>query len=108
LEKLAIRLQLQNSIIFNAFIITIILTLLAIPTKAQDNNNSSATAKKDSITVQKNIVFQKGKEYILGGISVTGLQKFTESTVKVFTGLKIGQPLKLPGDKLTSAIKKLY
>ena len=108
MEKLAIRLQLQNSIIFNAYIITIILTLLAIPTKAQDNNNSSATAKKDSITVQKNIVFQKGKEYILGGISVTGLQKFTESTVKVFTGLKIGQPLKLPGDKLTSAIKKLY
>ena len=53
-------------------------------------------------------MYKKGKEYILGGISVTGLQKFTESTVKVFTGLKIGQPLKLPGDKLTSAIKKLY
>ena len=108
MEKLAIRLQLQNSIIFNAIIFTIILTLLATPSKAQDNNNSSATAKKDSITVQKNIVYEKGKEYILGGISVTGLQKFTESTVKVFTGLKIGQPLKLPGDKLTSAIKKLY
>jgi len=108
LEKLAIRLQLQNSIIYNAIIFTIILVLLAIPSKAQDTNSSSAPVKKDSITVQKNIVYKKGKEYILGGISVTGLQKFTESTVKVFTGLKIGQPLKLPGDKLTSAIKKLY
>ena len=108
MEKLAIRLQLQNSIIYNAIIFTIILVLLAIPSKAQDTNSSSATVKNDSITVQKNIVYEKGKEYILGGISVTGLQKFTESTVKVFTGLKIGQPLKLPGDKLTSAIKKLY
>ena len=108
MEKLAIRLQLQNSIIYNAIFFTIILVLLAIPTKAQDTNSSSATVKNDSITVQKNIVYEKGKEYILGGISVTGLQKFTESTVKVFTGLKIGQPLKLPGDKLTSAIKKLY
>ena len=108
MEKLAIRLQLQNSIIYNAIFFTIILVLLAIPSKAQDTNSSSATVKNDSITVQKNIVYEKGKEYILGGISVTGLQKFTESTVKVFTGLKIGQPLKLPGDKLTSAIKKLY
>lgn len=66
MEKLAIRLQLQNSIIFNAFIITIILTLLAIPTKAQDNNNSSATAKKDSITVQKTLFSKKVRNTFLG------------------------------------------
>ncbi len=56
----------------------------------------------------KNISFEKGKEYILGGITVTGLKKFSEETVKVFTGLRNGQVIKLPGDKLTSAIKKLY
>ncbi len=72
--------------------------------------NFSATAqiKKDSVTINKNISFEKGKEYILGGITVTGLKKFSEETVKVFTGLRNGQVIKLPGDKLTSAIKKLY
>ena len=52
--------------------------------------------------------FVKDKTYELGGITVKGLQKFEEQTVKVFTGLKVGQEIKLPGDKLTSAIKKLY
>ncbi len=52
--------------------------------------------------------FIKDKSYELGGISVTGLQKFEEQTVKVYSGLKVGQQIKLPGDKLTSAIKKLY
>ena len=108
MEKQASKLNQQNSNIFKAIIFTFLLTLVVLPSKAQVLNDSTAVVKKDTITVQENIVYEKGKEYILGGISIIGLQKFTESTVKVFTGLKIGQPLKLPGDKLTSAIKKLY
>ena len=54
------------------------------------------------------ISYEKGKEYILGGVTVTGLRKFSEQTVKIYTGLTDGQPIRLPGDKLTSAIKKLY
>jgi len=52
--------------------------------------------------------FVADKKYELGGITVKGLKKFEEQTVKVFTGLKVGMEIKLPGDKLTSAIKKLY
>ncbi|WP_372800600.1 outer membrane protein assembly factor BamA [Lutibacter sp.] len=68
------------------------------------------TIVKDSIqpTTPKTSAFIKENSYELGGISVKGLQKFEEQTVKVFTGLKVGQEIKLPGDKLTSAIKKLY
>jgi outer membrane protein insertion porin family len=74
---------------------------------AQDKKDSLTVVKKDTL-INKNISFEKGKAYILGGISVTGLQKFSEETVRVFTGLRYGQTIKLPGDKLTSAIKKLY
>jgi outer membrane protein insertion porin family len=74
---------------------------------AQVKKDSLSIVKQDTIA-HKNISFEKGKAYILGGISVTGLQKFSEETVRVFTGLTYGQTLKLPGDKLTSAIKKLY
>ena len=74
---------------------------------AQVKNDSLSNFQKDTIPVKK-VDFKKGGEYILGGISVTGLKKFSEETVRVFTGLVYGQTIKLPGDKLTSAIKKLY
>jgi outer membrane protein insertion porin family len=74
---------------------------------AQTTKDSLSIVQKDT-TATQNISFEKGKEYILGGITVTGLKKFSEETVKVFTGLRNGQVIKLPGDKLTSAIKKLY
>ena len=69
--------------------------------------SAKAQIKNDTVSTT-NLSFEKGKEYILGGITVTGLKKFSEETVKVFTGLRNGQLIKLPGDKLTSAIKKLY
>lgn len=81
---------------------------------AQQNTNSivedEITKASDSIASEEftPITFEKGKMYELGGISVTGLQKFSEEAVKVFSGLKVGQKIRLPGDKLTSAIKKLY
>jgi len=65
---------------------------------------------KDSLAPIKNLPtkFIKEHKYELGGISVKGLHKFEEQTVIVYTGLNVGQKIKLPGDKLTSAIKKLY
>ena len=105
LEKQANRLQnrLYHTSIFLAVCITLFLT---IGVQAQ-TVDSLAIIKKDTIPV-KSTSFEKGKEYILGGIHVIGLKKFNEETVIVFTGLRTGQPIKLPGDKLTSAIKKLY
>lgn len=50
----------------------------------------------------------KPKKYLLGGITVSGTNQFSEASVIAFSGLKTGQDLKIPGDKLTSAIKKLH
>ncbi len=72
------------------------------------NIQAQNTTIKDSTTSNNIISYKKGEQYILGGITVTGLQKFSEQTIRVYTGLVDGQPIKLPGDKLTSAIKKLY
>jgi len=88
----------------NIMLIALFFTLSA---NAQTPIDSLNLIKKDT-TASENLSFEKGKEYILGSISVTGLKKFSEETVRVFTGLRNGQPIKLPGDKLTSAIKKLY
>lgn len=99
---------------------TIILsTNAATAQELPKNNSENIQIKNDTlikdviikdtiIPVQANNVFVKETNYELGGITVKGLQKFEEETVKVFTGLIVGQEIKLPGDKLTSAIKKLY
>ncbi|MDG2357200.1 MAG: outer membrane protein assembly factor BamA [Polaribacter sp.] len=87
--------------------LTLFALLYTYSANAQKQKDSLLVVKKDTSSIKK-VSFEKGKEYILGGISVIGLKKFSEETVRVFTGLKNGQAIKLPGDKLTSAIKKLY
>ncbi|MEM9650211.1 MAG: POTRA domain-containing protein, partial [Bacteroidota bacterium] len=52
--------------------------------------------------------FENGKDYILGGLSVTGLQSYNEQTVKTYTGLRVGQPITVPGDEISAVIKKLW
>ena len=101
MEKQANRLQ--NSISVVLVCTALFFTLIA---NSQTKVDSIAPIKKDTLT--QNISFVEGKEYVLGGISVKGLKKFSEETVRVFTGLRPGLKIKLPGDKLTSAIKKLY
>ncbi|MCF2873676.1 MULTISPECIES: outer membrane protein assembly factor BamA [unclassified Tenacibaculum] len=85
-----------------SYLVVFFIAFLTASTQAQN------TIPKDSTATKGVISYERGKEYILGGITVTGLQKFSEQTVRVYTGLVDGQPIKLPGDKLTSAIKKLY
>ena len=101
--------KLQNNFFIKLFFTTILTYTLffTFGAHAQTKKDSLSIVNKDTIT-SKEASFTKGKEYVLGGISVTGLKKFSEETVRVFTGLRNGQPIKLPGDKLTSAIKKLY
>ncbi len=52
--------------------------------------------------------YENGKRYILGGLTVTGLQSYNEQTVKTYTGLREGQPITIPGDQISDVIKKLW
>ena len=54
------------------------------------------------------ISYEDGKNYILGGIEVTGLQSYNEQTVKTYTGLRVGQPIILPGEQISAVINKLW
>lgn len=66
------------------------------------------SAQEETKVSIDSLQFESGKSYILGDFTVIGLQKFSEQTVKVHSGLTKGSSIKLPGDKLTSAIKRLY
>ncbi|NCT19150.1 MAG: outer membrane protein assembly factor BamA [Flavobacteriaceae bacterium CG_4_8_14_3_um_filter_34_10] len=49
-----------------------------------------------------------GKRYVLGEITVTGAQSFNELTVIAFTGLKKGEEIYIPGERISTVIKKLW
>lgn len=46
-------------------------------------------------------------EYVLAGITVTGKITYNEQTVITFTGLEKGQTINVPGEEISTAIKKL-
>ena len=61
-----------------------------------------------SIISAQDSTYEDGKRYILGGLEVTGLQSYNEQTVKTYTGLRIGQPITVPGDEISAVINKLW
>ena len=48
------------------------------------------------------------KKYTINSITITGAQSFNEKTVVAFTGLKVGDRIFIPGEKLSEITKKLW
>lgn len=60
------------------------------------------------LSAQGSIPISNGKEYTLGEIKVTGSVSYNENTIIAFTGLRSGERIFLPGDKISGIIKKLW
>ena len=108
-------------------LLLLVFTFTAFLTNAQDIPKIIKSADTiitlsviDSLTAQRvdtippkkitidDVNFRKVNTYVLGGISVKGNQQFSDQSITVFSELTVGQPIKIPGDKLTAAIKKLW
>lgn len=49
-----------------------------------------------------------GSKYTIGKIEVTGTVSYNEQTVVAYTGLKSGDEIFIPGDKISKVLKKLW
>jgi len=87
LEKLAKKNKLSN-FLKNYIVLTFL--ILSFFSKAQEIN------------------FNKGSEYIIEEILVTGLTNFNEQTVITYTGLRPGQKIRIPGEQISAIISKLW
>ncbi len=56
---------------------------------------------------QDRVPFDQGKKYILADVNVVGKVTFNAQTVVTFTGLEKGKEISIPGEEISSAIKKL-
>jgi len=61
-----------------------------------------------TVTKAQETSYEDGKSYILGGLEVTGIKSYNEQTVKTYTGLRVGQPITIPGEQISSIINKLW
>lgn len=55
-----------------------------------------------------NIDYNAPKDYIIGGITVSGIKYLDGNVLIMLSGLTVGEKIKVPGDKITQAVKKLW
>jgi outer membrane protein insertion porin family len=48
------------------------------------------------------------KDYYLGGITVSGVKYLDGNVLIMLSGLSIGEQFKLPGDRISTAVRKLW
>ncbi len=59
------------------------------------------------VHAQDRVPFDQGKKYILADVTVVGDISFNSQTVVTFAGLQKGQEITIPGEQISTAIKKL-
>ena len=57
---------------------------------------------------ESDLSYSNPKEYVIAGIEVSGLKVLDKNALISLSGLKIGDEIKIPGDDISGAIRKLW
>jgi len=57
---------------------------------------------------QKVVDFMTVEDYVIGGVTVTGIRFLDTNALIGLSGLRVGQTISIPGDAITTAVKKLW
>ena len=57
---------------------------------------------------QKIVDYMTVEDYIIGGVTVTGVRFLDTNALIGISGLRVGQEVAIPGDAITTAVKKLW
>ena len=60
------------------------------------------------VQAQRELPLDPEVKYEIADIKVSGVSTYNENTVIAFTGLRVGERIFLPGEKISSVIKKLW
>jgi outer membrane protein insertion porin family len=74
--------------------VAIFLTLLSLSLNAQEKQNI--------------IDFMTSEDYVIGGLSVSGIRFLDTNALIGISGLRIGQEITVPGEAVTTAVQKLW
>jgi len=79
---------------FKLAFIAIFLTLMSLSLYAQEK--------------QEIVDFMGSNDYVIGGVSVTGVRFLDTNALIGLSGLRLGQEVSIPGDAITTAVQKLW
>ncbi|MBQ3576924.1 MAG: outer membrane protein assembly factor BamA, partial [Coprobacter sp.] len=82
------------------YIVLLLMVLLPVQLKAQ-------TATTDTVTSPK-VNYSYPKKYEIADITVTGAESYDDYVVIGFSGLTKGQIITIPGDEVTTAVKRFW
>ena len=63
---------------------------------------------QNSISNNIAIDYTQPKEFVIGGITVSGVKHLNSNTLIELSGLVVGNNITIPSDKISTAIKKLW
>jgi outer membrane protein insertion porin family len=87
------------------FLLVFVLVFIGVDSWAQfrRNRNNAAIAGETS-----DLNYASPAEYTIAGIEVTGLNILDKNAMISLTGLRVGDKVKIPGDGITGAIRKMW
>ena len=59
-------------------------------------------------TSLETISYSNPRQYVLGGVTISGTKHLDHNTLIQISGLNIGETLVVPGDDITQAVEKLW
>lgn len=90
----------------NLYVLILFFSLISYAASGQFRNRQQIAPPPEVGPIDLN--YLNPVEYTIGGIDVTGLNVLDKSAVISLTGLKVGDKIKIPGDAITGAIRKLW
>ncbi|MFM8744890.1 MAG: outer membrane protein assembly factor BamA, partial [Cytophagales bacterium] len=88
-------------------ILLLFLLLTTLASEAQIRRRARANATQESPTTGE-LNYRAPQEYTIAGIEVKGLKVLDKNAMVSLTGLKVGDKIKIPGDAIANAIRKLW
>lgn len=90
----------------NLFLTT--LFILSFDFLAEAQFRKSRESQSQTATSESNLNYANPKEYTIGGIDVTGLNILDKNALISLTGLRVGDVIKIPGDRISEGVRRLW
>jgi outer membrane protein insertion porin family len=92
----------------NRILYIFLLLCATLSSFAQFRNRRSSATVEDQPLQNGELNYRNPSEYTIAGIEITGLNVLDKNAMVSLTGLKVGDKIKIPGDAISGAIRKLW
>ena len=92
----------------NRFVLIFLFLLVASSSLAQFRRSRATATVEQEPLKDGELNYRTPQEYTIAGIEITGLNVLDKNAMVSLTGLKVGDKIKIPGDGISSAIRKLW